>query len=229
MRAGVILFALSLLGCSLPTQQTRMAGLQDCAALERTGELTPAACELEAAGRVIQVHFASVPAGAEGGAVEVSVLDPDRRVAQRLLETDVSEYLMPSYEDVDGDGRADILMPRVSGNVNTEWGVWINAGDRYLRVGEISGVEVQRTADGYIAVPARSSCCSWNVRYYRLDETGLHHLVTAQVDGEEESPGGRVRSTCSISEAPGLSDLHLDAPSAREKFCAEPASQVFRP
>jgi hypothetical protein len=161
--------------------------------------------------------------------VTVNVIGERGQVVQTLLEEGVWEYHAVSVQDIDGDGRADILIPRVTGNVNTEWGVWVYDGARFERVGDISGVEVQRTAEGYIAVPARSSCCSWNVRYYRLDETGLHPLVTAQIDGEEETPGGRVRSTCSISESPGLADLQLNAQAAHEKFCAEPASQVFGP
>jgi hypothetical protein len=163
--------------------------------------------------------------------VTVNVLGDRGQVAQTLVETDVTEYMPPTVEDVDGDGRADILIARVLGNVNFEWGVWIYNGERqrYERVGDISGVETQRTAEGYIAVPARSSAVSWNVRYYRLDEEGLHHLVTAQIDGLEELPDGSVRSTCSVSEAPGLADLNLSERAAQEKFCAEPASQVFGP
>lgn len=113
--------------------------------------------------------------------------------------------------------------------MNTEYGVWIYDGTRYSRVGDVSGVEVERTADGLIAVPARSSASSWNVRYYRLDEGGLHHLVTAQVDGLEQLPNGSVLSACGISEAPGLADLDLSERAAQERFCAEPVSQVFAP
>jgi hypothetical protein len=231
MRGFAAAAALALAACSQPATPTVAANLQPCGELQlTTGELTPAECQIQAAGQTLHVTFAEPAAGMQSGAITVDVLGDDGHVQQTFTEPDVSEYdLAPSVEDVDGDGRADILVPRVSGNVNTEWGVWIFDGTRYERVGTLDGVQIERTADGFIAAPARSSCCSWNVRYYRLDDSGLHHLVTAQIDGEEETPGGAVRATCSISEAPGLGDLHLSQDAAREKFCAEPASQVFGP
>ncbi len=231
MRAIVLAAALALIACAQQAPQTLASNLQPCADADarRTGELTPGECQLQSSGQTLRVTYADLAAGTQAGAISVDVLGDDGQVAQTLLEADVPEYLTPELQDVDGDGRADILIPRVQGNVNTEYGVWVYDGARYRRVGDISGVEVERTADGLIAVPARSSCCSWNVRYYRLDESGLHHLVTAQIDGEEQVPNGSVRSTCSLSEAPGLADLNLSERAAQERFCGEPASQVFGP
>ena len=232
MRVLLIGAALALAACApQPAPQALAADTPACGELELNGDLTEAECRLEASGQTLQVVYAALPAGVQGGSITVNVLGERGQVAQTLLEPDVAAYLPPKIEDVDGDGRADILIPRMMGNVNFEWGVWIYNGERqrYERVGEISGVETQRTADGYIAVPARSSCCSWDVRYYRLDEGGLHLLATAQIDGEEELPDGRVRSTCTLSEAPGLPDLNLSQRAAEEKFCAEPASQVYGP
>ena len=221
--------ALMLAACGDQTAQHLAAGLKPCAERELSGALSPASCQLQSSGQTLRVTYADLAAGTRTGAVSIDVLGEEGQVEQTLLEADVSEYLAPSLQDVDGDGRADILIPRASGNVNTDYGVWIYDGARYGRVGEISGVEVERTADGLIAVPARSSAASWNVRYYRLDESGLRHLITAQIDGQEQLPDGSVRSTCTVSEAPGLADLNLSERAAEERFCAEPASQVFGP
>ncbi|MGH6949990.1 MAG: hypothetical protein ACREH4_03905 [Vitreimonas sp.] len=223
--------AAALAACGAQAPEAVATNLQTCAEANRTrtGELTPGECQMQSSGQTLRVAYADLAAGTQAGAVSVDVLGDDGQVVQTLLEADVPEYLTPQVEDVDGDGRADILIPRVMGNVNFEWGVWIYDGARYRRVGEISGVQVERTADGLIAVPARSSAASWNVRYYRLDESGLSHLVTAQIDGQEQLPNGSVRSTCNISETPGLALLDLSARAAQERFCAEPASQVFGP
>lgn len=221
--------ALTLAACSQQAAQPFASNLRPCDELELSGALTPAACQMQSSGQTLRVTYADLAAGTQAGAVSIDVLGQDGQVVQTLLEADVPEYMPLSLQDVDGDGRADILVPRVSGNVNTEYGVWIYDGTRYRRVGDVSGVEVERTADGLIAVPARSSAISWNVRYYRLDESGLRHLVTAQIDGLEQLPNGSVRSTCAISEAPGLADLDLSDRAAQERFCAEPASQVFAP
>jgi hypothetical protein len=231
MRVALGLSALALAACSQPAPQALAADAPECSELELTGELNAAECRLEASGQTMHVLFGALPAGVQAGAVTVNVIGERGQIAQTLVETDVFEYHMPSIEDVDGDGRGDILIPRVTGNVNTEWGVWVYSGERqhYERAGDISGVEIERTADGYLAVPARSSAASWNVRYYRLDESGLHHLVTAQIDGEAEAADGSIRSSCTIPEAPGLAELNMSQRAAEEKFCAEPASQVFAP
>ena len=221
--------ALALAACGQQAAQPFASNLKPCAELDLSGALSPAACQLQSSGQTLRVAYADLAAGTRTGAVSIDVLGHDGQVAQTLLEADVSEYLAPSLQDVDGDGRTDILIPRASGNVNTEYGVWIYDGTRYGRVGDINGVEVERTADGLIVVSARSSAVSWNVRYYRLDEGGLRHLVTAQIDGLEQLPDGSVRSACSVAEAPGLAELDLSARAAQERFCAEPASQVFAP
>src|SRR5262245_8525590 len=234
MRAGVVVVALALAACGqeAPHQQAALV-LPSCADANagRTGELTPGQCQLQSSRQTLRVTYADLAAGTEEGSISVDVLADDGQVAQTLLEADVPEYLTPQLQDIDGDGRVDILIPRVQGNVNTEYGVWINDGARYRRVGDISGVQVERTADGLIAVPARSSCCSWNIAYYRLDESGLRHLVVAEVEAhiDEQEEGGSARTTCILSEAPGLAELNLSQRAAQERFCAEDASQVFGP
>lgn len=228
-----LLVGLALSACakSAPTQAAPAAA--PCADMPvATGELTPGECQLEVSGRVVRFTFAPVAEGAVAGNVSAEVIDEDGAVVQTLLEPDVSEYLPPSAEDVDGDGRADILIRRESGNVNTVSGVWIYSGERgaYQRAGEVSGVEIQRTSEGYIAVPARSGAAAWNVAFYRLDEGGLIPLVTVGVEAQDVSADGRVtRSDCTLTDAPGLADLNLTLEAAQAKFCAEPAAGVFGP
>ncbi|UPT61205.1 MAG: hypothetical protein M0D54_12175 [Hyphomonadaceae bacterium JAD_PAG50586_4] len=174
------------------------------------------------------MRYSPVAEGAPGGAVSVDVLGENGAVLQTMLESDVSEYLAPSVQDVDGDGRGDILIARERGNVNTASGVWVFNGDAgaYRRVGEISGVTIQNTSDGYVAVPARSSAAAWNVAFYQLDANGLHMLASVNIEGEELA-GGQIRSTCSLLDAPGIAGLNLSTGDAEAKFCAEPAAQVF--
>src|SRR5688572_28433511 len=134
---------LTLASCGEQTAQPFASNLQPCAELELSGALSPASCQLQSSGQTLRVTYADLAAGTRTGAVSIEVLGEEGQVEQTLLEADVSEYLAPSLQDVDGDGRADILIPRASGNVNAEYGVWIYDGARYNRVGEISGVEVE--------------------------------------------------------------------------------------
>jgi len=229
--------ALALAACAPEAPTQAAASLPNCADLSFSGELTPAECRLQAAGQMLHVTFAALPAGTVAGTITINVLDDAGATLQSLLEPDVSEYRLPSVEDVDGDGRADILIPRATGNVNTEYGMWIYNGERgrYERVGDISGVSVERTSDGYIAVPARSGGAWWNVAFYRLDEGGLHPIVTLQIDSpivwrqidREERTSGALGFRCTLMESPGLRDINLDARAAEAKFCAEPAANVY--
>lgn len=220
-----LLLGVGLAACA---QNAPLQATQACADLEFTGEYVEQICTIVANDENLLVRYSPVAEGATGGAVSVDVLGENGAVLQTMLESDVSQYLPPSVQDVDGDGRGDILIARERGNVNTASGVWIFNGDAgaYRRVGEISGVEIANTADGYVAVPARSSAAAWNVAFYQLDAEGLLMLVSVNVEGEELA-GGQIRSTCSLLDAPGIARINLSAADAEAKFCAEPAAQVF--
>ena len=223
MRA--LILALGLAACA---QNAPFEATPACADLEFSGEYIEQTCTLIANDETLRVRYSPVAEGAQGGAVSVDVLGEDGAVSQTMLESDVSEYLPPSVQDVDGDGRGDILIARESGNVNTASGVWVFNGDAgaYRRVGEISGVEIVNTVDGYVAVPARGGAAMWNVAFYQLDADGLHMLASVNVEGEELA-GGQIRSTCSLLDAPGIERVSLTTAEAEAKFCAEPAAQVF--
>lgn len=232
MRALVISFA-ALLGASCAQQPATSAAANLPACGENgspNGELLESECQMQATGETLHVKFAALAAGVQSGTVSVDVLGENGAVSQTLVEPEVSEYLAPTIEDVDGDGHGDVLIARESGNVNVAWGVWIfnRERGRYERVGDVSGVEIQRTSDGYIAVPARSGAAEWNVAFYRLDESALAPLVTVNIEATDVTEDGHVtRQTCTIEDAPGLTTLHLTRDAARAKFCAEPAAEVF--
>lgn len=227
--AGAML-AFLLLACT-ERERVDLGGVPPCADLAVSSEaLEPSACKLEANGETLYVRFVTQPEGATGGAVSVEVIGANGAIRQALLEENVATYLTPSIQDIDGDGRGDILIPRDVGNVNVVQGVWIFSGEGlYRRAGEISGVDVARTDEGLIASPARSSAAAWNIAFYRLDESGLHLIASVNVEGEQR-PDGSIVSRCTLADAPGIVEQGLTAEAAREKFCAEPlAAGVFGP
>lgn len=231
VRLAALALAVVISACA-PAQQggVALAELQPCDQLELGEGLIPNQCKLQAAGQTLRVSYGEPAAGTSVGTVNVDVHSEDGSVQQSIVEADVLQYLPVSVEDIDGDGRADIRIERDRGNVNTTSALWIFNGERgrYERAGEVSGVEIERTADGYIAVPARSSAAAWNVSFYRLSDIGLAKLVAVEVVGEERA-GGAIESTCSLVESNGLPAIALSETEAREKFCAEPAAQVFSP
>lgn len=214
-----------LVACSPRVPVADIAALHDCADLFlEAGEIQPGECRMDAAGQTLRVTFAVMADGTRGR-VSIDVFNDDGVVVQTLTEDNVSQYLAPTVQDVDGDGRADILIARESGNVNTAYAIWIFGGDRnlYRRVGEISGYDISRTQEGLIAVQARSAAALRNVSFYRLDETGLVHVASVELEAREGAQGA-VNWRCRLTDAPGATALNLSPEAAEEKFCAEQAA-----
>jgi hypothetical protein len=230
-----MILALAVGACAPSQARTDVAALPACGAGDQdTGAGYHAReCKLEADGQTFDVKYAEMPEGADGGNVSVDVLGADGGVMQTLEETNVSEYLAPGAQDLDADGHIDVLIPRESGNVNTNYGVWRFDPQtrRYARLGEMSGVEFMRTSDGYLASSARSSAAAWVVSFYRFDPNALTPLVSVNVEAQGVNDAGQATGvTCTIEEAPGLAALHMTEDAARTKFCAEPAAaRVFAP
>ncbi len=227
MRAFIVLIALTAVACG-PRAESATETVAACDALEFTGALNPVECSMDAGGETLRVTYAQPAEGVAVGNISVDVLSEDAAVRQTMLEPEVVQYFAPLIQDIDGDGRADILIPREGGNVNASYGVWIFNGERgvYERVGDVTGVSFDRTSDGLVAVSARSSAIEWAVAFFKLDEGGLHPMATVRVtapQGRSSEPG------CALDEAPGLRDLNLTQEEAQARFCAEPAAQVFAP
>lgn len=230
MMRGVLLATLLAFGaaCTPPGDaKVDVAALTPCADLEIIEEYS--ACKLEADGRALHVAFTPAAEGVATGSVTVDVLTPDGDATQVLAENDVSEYLMPGVEDVDGDGHDDVLIARESGNVNTAYAIWRfdPETERFVRIGEISGVERVRTSEGFLAVPARSGAASWVVGFYRFDPGELTPLASVTVNAEGNEQGEVTSTTCALEAFPGAETMGIAAPEAEAKFCAEPAAQVF--
>jgi hypothetical protein len=137
----------------------------------------------------------------------------------------------PSLFDVNADGNLDLLIPKETGNVNTVEAVWL-AGtptNTYARVGEISGVNHELTADGLFAVAARSSASSWEVSFYRATPTALTDVASVTVEGQQSDENAPIETICVLTDSPGIAAMNLTQELAQTKFCAEPmAAGVFQ-
>jgi hypothetical protein len=163
--------------------------------------------------------------------VTVQVVAPGDATVQAITEKMDGTFSAPSLQDIDGDGRDELLVPLMTGNVNTNWAVWRSKGDsdQYVRVEELSGVDIGRTVDGFITVSARSSAASWNVEYWKFDGDDLEHIATAAVTAEGDGQGNVTKSTCTVEDKGGLADEGLTPASAQSKFCSEPAAaDIFK-
>lgn len=222
---ATIAFA-ALAACS-PKQETAEATVAACG-----GDAAPAAaqtCDIRTDATTYRVKFGPAPkAGA--GTVAVDVLVGHDAVGQTLNETGVSAYSYPKLEDVDGDGKADILIARDGGAANQTIAFWRQKEDGgFARVGEVNGVTLTKTADGFLAVPARSSAAEWLITFYRVDEAALAKLGALTVKAEKTDAEGKVLdSSCTLTDDSGIGALDMTDKAAEQKFCAEPAAQVFK-
>jgi hypothetical protein len=161
--------------------------------------------------------------------VTVQIVGPGDAGLQTIAEQMEGSAAQPSVNDVDGDGRVDLLLPLLSGNVNTNWAVWRGLPDgAFSRAGEFSGVDIARSKDGYIAVSARSGANIWNVHFYTVENDKLALIATAEAAIELTGPDGKSRKTCSIVDTSGLDTAHLSPIQAEKTFCMDPVvSRIF--
>jgi hypothetical protein len=118
-----------------------------------------------------------------------------------------------------------LLVPLVTGNVNTTWAVWRATEDAtgFKRLEELSGVSIGHNEDGFVVTQGRSSAASWTVGFWTFDGEDLEPLVDALVTAQADGTGQITDTACEIVDRGGLADLGLDATAAQAKFCGDPA------
>lgn len=145
-----------------------------------------------------------VVAGGEGG--------------QLIQEAAQGPFFIPTLADLNGDSQPDLLIPLMTGNVNTTWAVYASSQDAtYTRLGEIHGVGWGPSATGLLAVPARSSAASWAVEFYDVEPGGLTPIAT--VETTMEAAGAA--PACRLLGTPVLGGQTLEA--AQAQYCGDPA------
>lgn len=189
-----------------------LSALISCSAYEASG-LSSGACRLEANGEALLVEFA---APNDVGVVAVRVIGDAGQVRQVLMEEHVDQHIAPYIQDIDGDGRADIVLPRSRGNVNAVSALWLFSDEGfYRRLGEVSGYDFTRAEDGLLKVSSRSSASQHNVAYLAMNEGALQLVASVDIELMED---GAPRA-CVLADAPGIAELALTTEEAQTRFC----------
>lgn len=183
--------------------------LPDCAAAEAiTG--SPAAripdCRLSGA-KGLHLILKTDPLDQEmlgpSGFLSISVMDRQGRPIGDFSEVTYGSYVYPQVMDLNGDRRADIIIPINTGAVDTVYALWIQQEDGdFAHAGQVAGAEIAWTAGGMIAAARRSGVSDWETAYYRVTGAGLEELALVSAKGSQPPRrGGR----CQILHlAPGL-------------------------
>ena len=176
----VLVVALSLQTAALPS----------CAELEYEG--THQDCVLTTAnGNTASFSFEPGEWG-ERGILIVTNADGD------CLWTDEFEtesFFYPRLEDLDGNGFEDVLVPLITGNVNTEMLLIMGGEDGYaLASRELSGHTFEPVVPGLFVVQARSSAVEHFASFYTWNGETLDHEATVAITFEDEDG-----ATCTLA------------------------------
>ncbi|MGE6696145.1 hypothetical protein ACQKH5_00515 [Hyphomonas sp. NPDC076900] len=137
------------------------------------------------------------------GFLSISVMDHQGRPIADFSEVIHGLYVYPQVLDVNGDRRADLIIPRSTNAVNVSYALWIQQenGD-FAHAGQVAGAEIAWTAGGMIAAASRTGASDWETAYYRVTGAALQELALVRAEGSQPPRrGGR----CDILRlAPGL-------------------------
>jgi hypothetical protein len=233
---AALLLAVSLGAAACSQGKKKEAGLPDCGKVQATdggdtGWVHPE-CMLQSkdpAGLVFEARYPKAEAG-QPSIVVVQAIGPGGEALQKIEEGMDSTFAAPKLEDIDQDGRDELMIPLATGNVNTTWAIWRATGtSRHMtRAGELSAVEIVKTESGYVAASARSSAAAWKVDFYQFDGAALRPIASAQVEASPDATGGVASVTCAVTDAGGLTSVKIKSDEAQKQFCAEPVvKKVF--
>ncbi len=140
--------------------------------------------------------------GAEGlsGQIRIETWGDGGLSLQVIEETALYAYNYPYTEDLTADGLPDLMVPLMTGNVNTSYALWVQGADgQFARAGELGGVSIGQTPQGLIAASGRSSAAEWETGYFRVTNGALEE-VAAVVNRADPEPGepARTEPACEV-------------------------------
>jgi hypothetical protein len=186
----------------------------------------------EKSGLSFEARFATNTKPDEGDhIVNIAVVQPGDATLQTITETVEGTISVMELQDLDGDGYKELLVPLMTGNVNTEYAVWhMPAGAKqYIRVGTVSGFAVGRK-DDYVVVNARSAANIQDLMYYTLKNGELKLIGAAEftAEGNPDKPTVKCAVLDGKPDDPkgGLAVGGLTPAAARVKWCSEDARKA---
>ena len=161
----------------------------------------------------------------ESTKIEIQIVAKGDATLQTIEEIMGNTFNGPSLQDVDQDGRLDLLVPLETGNVNTTWAVYRQVAEGvFIKAGEPNGVGIQKSKSGCISVEGRSSASEYFVSFYKMAGDEMKPVATAEVAGRME--GDKVTGAdCTLADDGGIAAAGVNVETARRQFCAEPPVQ----
>ncbi|MBL1078903.1 hypothetical protein JK358_31315 [Nocardia sp. 2] len=167
--------------------------------------------------------IARYTSGDNGATQSIEVIDNTGVTRQTLVERDLYTQYSPRFEDLDGDGRDEVVIPRdLAANGNVTYAVYRWATAEFVRAGELNGYGPERTPSGYIGIAAKDTYIYWQVGFWTFENHRLREAVHVEIESRPNDTGGGGTSICRITDASGLSGSGLTDADIQQRFCAEP-------
>ncbi|SBS77218.1 FG-GAP repeat protein [uncultured Mycobacterium sp.] len=202
-----------------------------------TGKSPQADCTLHSGDLDFAVQYWSVPELPRPRAVKVTVTDPSGAVVQTI-----DELLEPStpggvgLQDVDGDGRDELIIP-ISQNLlnganpNTRFAVWRAHDDsRHYERTQMVGQAAYPSGDGYL-VTNGGGLASRDLTFYLPTGAGYTLVTVLTIEVLEVDPAtNRVLTVnCRAHQEDGLHAVDMSIRQAEDYFCNSPAARAIWP
>jgi len=169
------------------------ADLPSCDSLEYEGYHEDCSLMIDAeAGLSVSFDFGP---DAEYGESAFVILQRDGETEQMFEASGIESFFYPRLEDLDGNGFADILVPLITGNVNTEMLVIMGGEGGYAVASrELGGYAFDPVVPGLFVVMARSSAAERYASFYTWTGKALDlEAAVAIVHQDEDS------ATCTLA------------------------------
>ncbi|WP_420432701.1 hypothetical protein [Hyphobacterium sp.] len=114
----------------------------------------------------------------------------------RLLQAfdfETESFFYPSLEDINGDGREDILVPLITGNVNTEYAIFMGHDEGFLTDPfQTNGHTIEPAPHGMFVVHSRSSAAEYGADFYAFEDGTVNSVASVSISyvnaGDGEGP-----------------------------------------
>ena len=173
-----------------------MDGWSMCDQLEADRPHTDCALQTDE-GREFNLFFAFSAMDDGREMIDLSIHNFDGILVQTMAYATES-FFYPSLIDLNGDGMEELLVPIMTGNVNTTYSLSI--GSEYgfeLTASELNGYGVDSLDDGLFKVSARGSAIAHYIEFYRVDGTSLENVASVELsfggmDDADDGPNCRL-------------------------------------
>jgi hypothetical protein len=184
-------------------------------------------CRLTGAGEnALEVHFTARELEPDGSGAPtlatVQVVAPGDATVQTFEEPVENTFGQPSLSDLDGDGVQELMIPLMTGNVNTSYAIWrVGADGKFARAGEMSGHTFGKSGE-FVTATNRGGANIQAISYYRFENNELKPLFTAEATARGEDGDHITGVDCAVHDDGGLRSIGKTRAQAQAEFCNAP-------